>query len=198
MERAVRLVQRADVGDFHHGEAVVMIALVVLALSPSGRALSIDSLWRDLRAARRRRRFERVALLREESAFARWPLRLVAWVFALIYLSAAIFKLEEAGLDWVNGYPIFPHCDPLSRSLTALEHRRWPRSCVSLEASPIARVAGRSGRCAAETPVTESSLACFWRFLPPAEKQSVGKYMSSISLFVISSFARGVANAALT
>jgi predicted DCC family thiol-disulfide oxidoreductase YuxK len=45
-------------------------------------------------------------LLEERSAFAGWPLKLVQWLFALVYLSAARLKLKAAGLDWMNGYTL--------------------------------------------------------------------------------------------
>jgi len=41
-----------------------------------------------------------------ESRFARWPLLLVQWMFALIYLSAAFHKLSWSGLDWMNGWTL--------------------------------------------------------------------------------------------
>lgn len=72
-----------------HPEALLTIALVALALAPSGAALSIDSLIR--RSDRR------------TSPWAAWPLLLVRWLVVLAYLSAASSKLLTSGLDWVNG-----------------------------------------------------------------------------------------------
>ncbi|HEX6145037.1 MAG TPA: hypothetical protein VFZ01_20145 [Geminicoccaceae bacterium] len=54
-------------GDYHHPEAVMMIALAVLA---------------------------------------RWPLKLLQWFFALMYISAVASKLSAAGLDWANGFTL--------------------------------------------------------------------------------------------
>lgn len=85
-------------GDFHHPEAVTMIALSVLALSPSGRVLSIDSVF-----LRGRRAWQ--DLLTAESEFAGWPIRLLQWFFVLMYLSAVWSKLSE-GLDWPNGFTL--------------------------------------------------------------------------------------------
>lgn len=93
-------------GNFHHPEAPFMIALMILALSPAGGALSIDDLWRRLRRNARRLRFEPARLLERTSPFAGWPLRLIQWILALIYLSAAYAKLSRGGLDWANGYTL--------------------------------------------------------------------------------------------
>ena len=38
--------------------------------------------------------------------FAGWPLLLIQWVYALIYLSTALSKLGKSGLDWMNGYTL--------------------------------------------------------------------------------------------
>jgi len=93
-------------GDYHHPEAVLIIGLGLLALSPSGGSLSLDDLRRRLRGAREAGRFVDFDLKRAESTFAGWPLKLTGWVFVLIYASAAYFKLRHAGLDWVNGYTL--------------------------------------------------------------------------------------------
>jgi hypothetical protein len=83
--------------DFHHPEAVTMIALSVLAVSPSGRVLSIDSLLR-----RGHRAWQ--DLLTAESEFAGWPIRLLQWFFVLMYMSAVWSKLWEG--DWPNGFTL--------------------------------------------------------------------------------------------
>lgn len=94
-------------GEFHHGAGLMMVGLVVLALSPSGRALSLDA-WR----ARRRPGDAPEAPEQEDpvigptSRFARWPLLVIRWMLALAYLSAAYHKLRVAGLDWMNGYTL--------------------------------------------------------------------------------------------
>ena len=41
-----------------------------------------------------------------ESEYAGWPLRLVQWLLALIYFSAATSKLHDGGLAWMNGYTL--------------------------------------------------------------------------------------------
>jgi hypothetical protein len=84
-------------GDFHHTEAPLLIALVVLALAPSGHALSIDAVLRRRRGVP----FE------AEGPMAGWPIRLLQWMFVLIYLSAVLSKLVvHGGLDWLNGYTL--------------------------------------------------------------------------------------------
>ena len=90
-------------GDFHHTEAPLMIALGILALSPSGRVLSADQ-W-----LRQRRSGKPAAhdLLTAEGPLAGWPIRLIQWIFVLIYLSAIMSKLVyEGGLEWLNGYTL--------------------------------------------------------------------------------------------
>lgn len=96
-------------GEFHHAEALMMIALNVLAVAPSTQVWSVD-------AARRRRRARGApsgpsapADDYESSVFARWPLRLMQWLLALGYLSAAGSKLYYGGLGWVNGYTLTYH-----------------------------------------------------------------------------------------
>jgi len=91
-------------GEFHHPEGVMMIGLVVLALSPSGRALSVDA-W-----VRRRRRggagVAEAGPTEATSSLARWPLLVIRWVLALAYFSAAFHKLRVAGFDWMNGHTL--------------------------------------------------------------------------------------------
>lgn len=89
--------------ELHHTEAVMMIALIALALSPAGAMLSIDDLRRRRARAAATLRLTSTGFLQERGTFAGWPLRLVRWIFGLIYLSAAVSKLASAGPDWVNG-----------------------------------------------------------------------------------------------
>jgi hypothetical protein len=87
-------------GDYHHAEALMLIALGVLALSPCAAAWSLD-------AVRRRRAGEPAPP--DASIFARWPLRLMQWVIAVTYLSAAGSKLVYGGTQWFNGYTMMYH-----------------------------------------------------------------------------------------
>ena len=87
--------------DWHHPEAVMMIALLVLAISPSGRVLSLDAWLR-----RRRLGKDNGDWLDQTSEFAGWPLKLIQWFFVLMYLSAVSSKLRVSGLDWANGFTL--------------------------------------------------------------------------------------------
>ncbi len=89
-------------GEYHHHEALMMITLGVLALSPCARAWSMD-------AALRRRRAPGAAPEADLDPLARWPLRLVQWTMALTYFSAALSKLKVGGLAWFNGYTMTYH-----------------------------------------------------------------------------------------
>ena len=92
-------------GDFHHNDEVMMIALVVLAMSPCGRSLSLDA-WRRRHREGQENGVERGSMAHGESRFARWPLRVIQWMLALAYLSAGFHKLKSAGLDWMNGHTL--------------------------------------------------------------------------------------------
>jgi uncharacterized membrane protein YphA (DoxX/SURF4 family) len=87
--------------DFHHPQAVMMVALAVLALSPSGRVLSVDA-W----LARRRTGNGEGHLLDQTSDFAGWPIKLIQWFFVLMYASAVWSKLSASGFDWANGFTL--------------------------------------------------------------------------------------------
>lgn len=79
----------------------MMIMLVALALSPSGRVLSLDAYLNRSRESRNNKR-----LLNNRSPFATWPLLLIQWLLALFYLSAVYSKLTTSGFDWANGYTL--------------------------------------------------------------------------------------------
>ena len=88
-------------GDMHHPEALMIITLWALALSPAGRALSLDDLLsRGVGLSRVKAQFMK------KSMFATWPLLLVQYLFVITYLDAAIRKMWRAGLDWTNGYTL--------------------------------------------------------------------------------------------
>lgn len=91
------------VGDVHHSQALLLIALAVLALGPSGKVLSLDRLRRRRRPGGGGTEPEDQGLLEAESEHARWPLLLITWTLSLAYLSAAVSKLQNAGWDWMNG-----------------------------------------------------------------------------------------------
>jgi hypothetical protein len=87
--------------EYHHIETIPTMMMVALACSPSSRVLSVDAWLRRRRAAHEPR-----SVLEAESPFAGWPLKLLTWMFALIYLSAVFCKLGGSGLHWLNGYTL--------------------------------------------------------------------------------------------
>jgi predicted DCC family thiol-disulfide oxidoreductase YuxK len=98
-------------GSYHHPQALMLISLFVLALSPAGKALSVDDLSQRLKRNLRQRSFQAFNVLKDASAFARWPLLVIQWLFAITYFSAALNKLsvDGAGLfsaKWMNGYTL--------------------------------------------------------------------------------------------
>jgi len=93
-------------GEYHHPEALMIIALWTLVLSPSGSALSLDNLQTRLDVATYGKRFVPLRTVSRESELAGWPLRLIQWCLALAYFSAAISKLINGGLAWFNGYTL--------------------------------------------------------------------------------------------
>lgn len=83
-------------GDFHHTQAPLYLCLVVLTLSPCGRALALDRLI-----------FSKPSyddVVTETHVMAGWPIKLMQWIFALIYISAFLEKMIFlGGTDWLNG-----------------------------------------------------------------------------------------------
>jgi predicted DCC family thiol-disulfide oxidoreductase YuxK/uncharacterized membrane protein YphA (DoxX/SURF4 family) len=92
--------------EYHHPEAILLLTLSILALSPAGGVLSLDDLIKRRREAVRNRRFEEANISGQIGVFSRWPLLLIQWLFALVYMSSAYSKLANAGLDWINGYTL--------------------------------------------------------------------------------------------
>jgi hypothetical protein len=90
-------------GEVRHPEAVIVIALWVLALSPAGARRSVDALLRRRRAGTDAAGAPPAPTL---SPHARWPLRLIQWVLVLAYLSAGYSKLRDGGIYWFNGYTL--------------------------------------------------------------------------------------------
>ncbi len=93
-------------GDYHHPEAVMMIVLCILVLSPAGKTLSLDELRGYLKRNIQAKRFQSLNSRDTTGIFARWPLLLTRWLLALTYLDAATSKLSRGGLDWMNGYTL--------------------------------------------------------------------------------------------
>jgi len=103
---ALLVAHQYSYAEFHHPEALMIIALGVLSLAPSGKVWSVDA----LRRRRGRSGPEAIEASPDagpgQSVFARWPLRLMQWMLALTYLSAATAKLRNGGIAWVNGYTL--------------------------------------------------------------------------------------------
>lgn len=84
-------------GELHHTESLYCIAIVLLALSPSGRCYSVDA-W----LGRGSRRPEGWGPdVRTDTAA--WALRLMQCLLGLAYFSAGSAKLLDGGLHWMNG-----------------------------------------------------------------------------------------------
>jgi predicted DCC family thiol-disulfide oxidoreductase YuxK len=92
-------------GEYHHAQAILVMALWLLALGPSGSACSLDDLFSRLSSAARFASF-RPRPRPEYSEMARWPLRTVQWLLVLAYLSAGLSKLRIGGLQWLNGHTL--------------------------------------------------------------------------------------------
>jgi hypothetical protein len=89
-------------GDMHHPEAIMAIALLALAFSPSGKVLSLDALVGD----RVRSGARTVGLLHYAGTYAFWPIAFLRWFFPLMYLSAVVAKVSRSGLEWANGFTL--------------------------------------------------------------------------------------------
>ena len=88
--------------DVHHREALFAIFLTLLALSPAGESLSVDSLIR-----RRRERWVSGSMgVAGRADTAMWPLKLTHVLLAMTYFSTGITKLLSGGLRWINGYTL--------------------------------------------------------------------------------------------
>ncbi len=89
---------------YHHPEAILLLALLAVSLGPCGRVLSLDSLWQ----TRRHDPVRWVGLLSYSGNYAGWPVRFVQCLFPLIYLSAAVAKIayNHYSLDWANGFTL--------------------------------------------------------------------------------------------
>jgi hypothetical protein len=93
-------------GDMHHPEAIMNIALLAVALGPSGKVLSVDS-WISQRLKPGN---QPTPLLEYSSPHAYWSIRFLQCFFPLMYLSAVFSKLTTEGaaytLDWPNGFTL--------------------------------------------------------------------------------------------
>jgi len=93
-------------GQRHHPEAVMVMALWVLALAPVGARWSWDEIRSRVRASVRTGQFAPPLGTDAMSELARWPLRVIQWLLVLVYFSAGLSKLVSAGPDWLNGHTL--------------------------------------------------------------------------------------------
>jgi uncharacterized membrane protein YphA (DoxX/SURF4 family) len=93
---------RFSYAEEHHAEAILCIFLLLLAFSPSGKRLSIDSLLRGLRTSQRHTSSNEVVAYDT----AMWPLILIQVLLAYAYFSTGIAKLLYSGFEWMNGYTL--------------------------------------------------------------------------------------------
>ena len=93
-------------GDYHHPEAIMMIALLALAFSPCGHELSLDARWRRKPLNPLLDSLSAQSTDRRSSEFAGWPIRLIQVFFCLMYLSAVISKHHVSGWGWANGFTL--------------------------------------------------------------------------------------------
>ncbi|UCF32885.1 MAG: HTTM domain-containing protein [Phycisphaerales bacterium] len=97
---------RYSYGEKHHPEAIFCIFLLLLAFSPSGRCLSLDS-W--LRRSRVDAGGRPLWGVNARLTTAIWPLLIVQVLLALAYFCAGVCKLYESGPAWMNGYTLQQH-----------------------------------------------------------------------------------------
>lgn len=93
---------RYSYAEEHHPEALLCIFLLLLAFSPSGKRLSIDT-WLQ---GRKVGKHEATASLTPDLNTAMWPLILMQVLLACAYFSTGIAKLAYGGFEWMNGYTL--------------------------------------------------------------------------------------------
>ena len=77
----------------HHTEAIIILFLWVLAFGENSRTWSVDNLRKRILISQSKMKFEP----RNKYAtdiYSRWPIKLMQWLFVLIYLSAGIEKIK--------------------------------------------------------------------------------------------------------
>jgi predicted DCC family thiol-disulfide oxidoreductase YuxK len=81
-----------------HGRLPLVVALFALAIGPAGRALALDAVIARVRRARAGARLPEPTDERDE--LAGWAIRFIGIALVLVYLSAGVAKLRNAGFDW--------------------------------------------------------------------------------------------------
>jgi len=90
---------RGSWGQLLHFENLMVLYLLIVALSPSEDAWSLDA----------RRRSRAVPQVPEETTRYGWPIALAALVLVTTYVIAGVAKLRYGGLDWVLGDTLRNH-----------------------------------------------------------------------------------------
>jgi hypothetical protein len=87
----------------YHTENMLCVHLMVLALTPSASALSVDAYLRRLPLPRVFKALLAQSYGPEPSVHTGWPIRLLSLVATLPYTVAGVAKLRESGLHWALG-----------------------------------------------------------------------------------------------
>jgi hypothetical protein len=109
-------------GQTYHFDAVLVIAMCVLACSRAGDACSVDAWLRDDPGPKR-------------SGEYTWPIRAIWVAISLVFFSAGIAKLRYGGLEWITSDNIsilltralyhVSDADPLTRAGLWIAGHRW-------------------------------------------------------------------------
>jgi hypothetical protein len=128
-------------GGTSHGDAILVFVLGIMALSRCGDSVSVDALI--LAARRNSHRSEEPALLDDEYT---WPVRMVWWVMAWVFLAAGVSKIRHSGLAWVTSDTMaiiltashyhLANRDPLTSSGLQIAQHLW--LCRFLAAATLA------------------------------------------------------------
>jgi len=87
--------------EIHHPEAIMMIALCALAISPCAKVLSVDAWVAETFGSK-----GDVDLAEYKGEYAGWPIKLLQWFFVLMYLSACYSKITIGSGEWHNGFTL--------------------------------------------------------------------------------------------
>lgn len=77
----------------HHPEAIIILFLWILVLGENSRTWSIDNLKKRIIRSQTKMKFEPRNTY-ETDIYSRWPIKLMQWLFVLVYLSAGLEKLK--------------------------------------------------------------------------------------------------------
>lgn len=97
----LQIAHRYSYGEVHHVEALFLVTLVLMGLSPCGKALSLDAVLR-----RRRDSLASPWGLDAPTTHGMWAIRLAQWLLCIAYFEAFLSKITVGGLHWMNGYTL--------------------------------------------------------------------------------------------